>query len=364
MKEKVNMQDLISLFASQSGITKKESELFLKEYFNLVSEALLEDKNVKIKNIGSFKLTLVNERESVDVNKGTRMIVPAHYKVSYIPDSQLAKKINEPFAFFEVVELQENISDSDQNLRSEELKMQEEREEIITLQEKIVIEEKKEIDPQTPQDFDSISEKHSESIIENINTENKIDFDYSCPQRKKQQRHTRLLWLLSGLIILLIGGIYYYEQKNDFSIFQELLFIKPTLPFDEVLPIQHEFTMENIPKKINVAPEQEISNIAIQEDTVLEQPDLLSISENKPISIIKKRVIASGERLTLISLEEYGHKSFWVYLFEENKSIINNPNNVPVGIEIIIPEASKYNINKEDPESIKRADEIAKTYKK
>jgi len=66
-----------------------------------------------------------------------------------------------------------------------------------------------------------------------------------------------------------------------------------------------------------------------------------------------------GERLTLIALREYGHKAFWVYLYEENKNIIDDPGLVPVGLEIVIPPASKYQIDKNNPESVNKAKAIA-----
>ncbi|MCC8146803.1 MAG: hypothetical protein LIO93_10305 [Bacteroidales bacterium] len=79
---------------------------------------------------------------------------------------------------------------------------------------------------------------------------------------------------------------------------------------------------------------------------------------------VKKRIVAPGERLTLISQEEYGHKSFWVYLYEENKELIKDPNNVMAGTNIVIPEPSKYGIDKENEESVHRAEKLAEKYKK
>lgn len=65
--------------------------------------------------------------------------------------------------------------------------------------------------------------------------------------------------------------------------------------------------------------------------------------------------IKDGDRLTLYSLKKYGHKVFWVYIYEENKDVISNPDDISIGTRIIIPPASKYKINSKDNKSINDA---------
>lgn len=62
-----------------------------------------------------------------------------------------------------------------------------------------------------------------------------------------------------------------------------------------------------------------------------------------------------GDRLNLIALEYYGNKLFWVYIYEHNKSKITNPNSIAVGLNLEIPAKSVYNIDANDPASIRRA---------
>ena len=71
--------------------------------------------------------------------------------------------------------------------------------------------------------------------------------------------------------------------------------------------------------------------------------------------IIDKVKIGTGDRLTLISLKYYGHKFFWVYLYEANKDVIKNPNNVPVGTTIKIPSPEVYGIDAHDKASVAKA---------
>jgi hypothetical protein len=66
--------------------------------------------------------------------------------------------------------------------------------------------------------------------------------------------------------------------------------------------------------------------------------------------------------LTLLALKEYGDKSFWVYIYEENKQLIKSPDAVSVGTVLTIPPATKYGIDKNNPESIKKARAKADQY--
>ena len=108
MNEKLNLQDLSALLSERLAITKKEAETFLREYFEMLNEELLHSGVVKIRDLGTFKLLQVGDRESVDVTTGERVLIPAHYKVTFTPDKKLAEAVNEPFAFFETTEINDD----------------------------------------------------------------------------------------------------------------------------------------------------------------------------------------------------------------------------------------------------------------
>lgn len=107
MGERINIQNLIDLLAEKRGLTKKESEHFLKEMFNLVEEALEKEKYLKIKGFGTFKLIAVDSRESVNVNTGARIEIQGHTKISFTPEASIRDQINRPFSHFETVVLNE-----------------------------------------------------------------------------------------------------------------------------------------------------------------------------------------------------------------------------------------------------------------
>jgi nucleoid DNA-binding protein len=105
MSEKTNLQDLATSVAAKSGIAIKDVEYFLRELIETIQQALLSDESVRIKNLGTFKRLTVSARESVDVTTGNRVVIPAHYKINFIPDNNLAQAVNEPFALFDTIEL-------------------------------------------------------------------------------------------------------------------------------------------------------------------------------------------------------------------------------------------------------------------
>lgn len=74
--------------------------------------------------------------------------------------------------------------------------------------------------------------------------------------------------------------------------------------------------------------------------------------EPAPLAI---RRIGVGDWLTRYAAEYYGNKVFWVYIYQENKDKITDPNNVPLGTELVIPSKEKYQIDANDTISLKRA---------
>lgn len=89
--------------AEKTGLSQQEAELFIKKMFDVVNEGLQDDKQVKVKWLGTFKVTSVKDRESVDVNTGERIVIDGRDKISFTPDNILKEIVNKPFAQFETV---------------------------------------------------------------------------------------------------------------------------------------------------------------------------------------------------------------------------------------------------------------------
>jgi nucleoid DNA-binding protein len=132
---KSSLSVLAKAVASKRGLTQAEAERFIATMFEVAGDGIQEDKLLKMKWLGTFKITSVKDRESVDVNTGERILIEGRDKISFTPDNILKEIINKPFAQFETVVVNDGIdfSDIDEKFANmereeEELQFQKEQE--------------------------------------------------------------------------------------------------------------------------------------------------------------------------------------------------------------------------------------------
>ena len=75
---------------------------------------------MKIKGFGTFKVSAVGARASVDVNTGERIIIDGRNKISFTPEVLLRDRVNRPFVQFETVVLNDGVDFSEIDEESEE----------------------------------------------------------------------------------------------------------------------------------------------------------------------------------------------------------------------------------------------------
>lgn len=109
MDAKILMQDLAAGVAQRSGLLKKDSDTFVRLFFETIEESLSEEKNVKVKGLGTFKVVEVSGRDSVNVNTGERIHIKGHSKINFTPDTGLRDFVNRPFADFETIVLNDGV---------------------------------------------------------------------------------------------------------------------------------------------------------------------------------------------------------------------------------------------------------------
>lgn len=153
MEKKIFLQELADAIAEKEGISKKNAENFTKIFFDIIEEGLAEDKFVKIKGFGTFKIVLVGERESVNINTGERIQIGGHNKITFTPDTLLKDLVNKPFAHFQTITLNDE-TDID------------ELESVVTEEEPVA-----EIPDQLPEISENLSTPHQdESETKAVNT--------------------------------------------------------------------------------------------------------------------------------------------------------------------------------------------------
>lgn len=117
---KITLINIAEELAVKSGQSKEVADKFLHAIVETIEKGLVDDKVVKIKGLGTFKLLDVSDRDSIDVNTGERITIKGYTKVSFTPDSSMKEFINRPFAHFEPTELNEGYPEEDVVIEKEE----------------------------------------------------------------------------------------------------------------------------------------------------------------------------------------------------------------------------------------------------
>ena len=107
--EKLTINHIASVLVEKYGIAPKDAEQFVAAMFDVIQDGVENDKQVKVRGLGTFKLVDVEPRESVNVNTGERVLIKGHSKISFIPDTSMKEMVNKPFSQFETVILNEGV---------------------------------------------------------------------------------------------------------------------------------------------------------------------------------------------------------------------------------------------------------------
>ena len=150
-----------------------------------------------------------------------------------------------------------------------------------------------------------------------------------------------LLGLLAGLLLGL-GGYYLYNAhlSTQSSAPLEPKKAQPTLPSPPSAPPTQPAQLDSTQLRLDSARRDSLAQAL--------EPRLRGDST-------ETRVLRPGDRLTRLAYQKYGHKAFWVYIYQENEAKLQDPDKLPLGKRITLPAASKYRINALDTNSVRRA---------
>lgn len=379
MNEKISFPDLVGLLSSKMNITKKEAETFLKEFFTVSTEVITSGEELRINGLGLFKPIWVEARGSINVQTGEPVEIPGHYKLSFIPDKVLREAVNAPFSSFSVEVLNDHVpiedmtavpsQDIDENndicntenvelQDSKEIREKEEEDEPIEPAHEYIQEDKSADEESSESTVSSQEiEKFQEEIIQpesETKVEEKEEDCYEDYLRKSASRKSFWWGVLSafGIIICLAGGIFFMGNDSPYVVKIGEYTLSLGKQSIDSRP------MNNNPESV-VLPENKDTLSEMEKDSVLKDSVIsaspLAAPEVKPII----ETIRSGVFLTTLARKYFGHKAFWVYIYEENKDVIKNPNQVPIGTRLTIPSASKYDIDANNRTSVENAKALA-----
>lgn len=356
MNEKITFQQLAEHMSSLTGGSQATTETFIRELFAVVSEALSRGENVKIKNIGTFSPSGL-----------------ADQPVLFAPDRELAEAINMPFACFEAVELNDDVTEDMLNEVSEEVKhdieveqlpeaitdeivesecdkqdvdhetRQESTQEIATVETES--EEQEQEHAPTPEVNDTfaadsmedsansdiiVGQEDSESNISEESLEND-DSDGLCLLEDEDESHSKRSFLWIAIVATLaLGVVAGYVLGN-------------------IYPYQSSTMQETITDQSQDMPVEKIESIVI--DTAATDTTVHEIEPKaEPVEeqVLVTDTIRTTRFLTTMARQYYGEMIFWVYIYEENKEKLGNPNRIRPGTVVVIPDAKKYGIDRND----------------
>ena len=111
---KANDRKEIAIALSEKyGIPRKQAERFVQTFFDVLSDGLHQDKLVKVKGLGTFKVIDVKDRESVNIQTGERFLIEGRGRITFTPDAVMKELVNKPFSQFETVILNDGVDFSE-----------------------------------------------------------------------------------------------------------------------------------------------------------------------------------------------------------------------------------------------------------
>lgn len=400
MDEKINIQNIIQLLVEKNEIDADSADIFVKTVFNLIKEGLETDGIVKIKGLGTFKLTNVESRESIDVNTGERISINSHTKISFVPDLQMRDLINKPFSYFETVLLNEGVvfddmpatqiestveeqsKDEDEanaildlenvkqetDITNELLQIQNAQQESILqktmpiaetdavpIMEKTIgpIEKQEHLEKQIQTDETTEESALSQPAVllsdvafvsEQVIPKTDTLADFEDMPSEQQSSIKKYIGLAVAIILSgVIAGVMFYFYRQNHSV----------LRLDNMAPVALTDTIFS-----QTQSAEDTDSLAVKPEVTIEEMTSLCIDTTQTIitgvrkgreSVIPDstsyRIVGTmtnykikrGETLTMVSRHFYDTKDLWPYLVMHNRNIIVNPDNVPSGTIIRIP---------------------------
>lgn len=425
MSERLTLQDLTDLLSDKQNITKKDAETFLRELVALISETIEEKDFVRIKDLGTFKLTPVSARKSVNVNTGETIEIPGHYRLGFVPDKILREGVNKPFSHFESILIQdeevtfeekaakatakfEEKKAAAKQAEAEKAAQKKETPKVVPAAPKVV---KEEATPIVETPIQKPREEKEEIVVDNSKREQELadlssfivksdeevaepkkeavpaqeekrktiveerpivtrpvtrqqpkeedeedEYDYSDYERElSEQRRKRNTWIGVGVAILLILGIGVWGY-NNFTLEENVV---PQANNNAQVKISDDKPVVAIVDD-PILPEEEV---VVEEPVKEKEPEVVTPpAASKPAQGSREIVVKSGQTMRALGQEYFGHRSFWVYIFEENRERIKKPDDVYAGMKLTLPSTSKYDIDANDKASISKAERLELKY--
>lgn len=344
------LQDIVKALSHETDTSEALCQSFVKELFAIVAERLMDGESVTLKGVGRF-----------DVDGG---------EVRFVADPDTAAAINSAFDCFEAIELADDF-DGDEPVAEDVTPDAAEEEAATTVDETTGTEdvadespadgvepeekesqtdgleesetdseeEKEEDTAETDADNETVAEETAEEETEETaeEAEETVEEEYDDEPQPKRGG-CRFAWgFLAGFVTAaVVAAVAWF-----------CLFGVVKKPSSQPAVIADDTA--------KVAAADSDSTAAVEKPQ--EQSEKKTAEPEKESKKAEQTFkVTNTAYLSNISRKFYGHYAFWVYIYLDNKDIITDPDNLPVGAELRIPAPEKYGIDKNNPESIRRAE--------
>lgn len=383
MNEKVSLQDLAAMVADDCKISRKKADQFIRDMFDVILEALKKEKYVKIKGLGTFKLTEVSPRVSVNVSTGERFEIQGHRKITFTPENKIKELINKPFAHFEPVVLNEGVQFDDvpDDIEKDvEMDTEEVTEKSVIPETTTVEEETKEQEPEPVQEEavvdEPVDEEVKEELVEEIPEVEKmaempkeepmpetsieekpvVVSPDPIPLMQTKKKKTPWGWIIGVLCALLIIVLVVWllvpktTKEVPYEIYQPEKTVVSSAPTDslqqgkadEVTSTQPETVKEEVvtpkpvetPKPVTSAVQPAVPSLS----TTVVKETIADTLEYRITGLKATYTLKEGETLARVAAYFYQNRRLWPYIAKYNKDILPNVNRVVPGMVIRVPE--------------------------
>lgn len=408
MNRKIPFHELATLLAGNCNITPAEAEDFIKSFFDLLTRSLTEGETVKIKGIGVFAPTgdadnpvsFTPDAEIADtINAPFAMFEPEEVSDTLSDEAlnALDTPAQSPQPDSEERPTAEDTPVSDEPEQLPEPEMPENNEpevaeevektepvaiaEPVAVPEPVVTEPVAETEPAqepepepepkvtpAPEPKTTPVPKAAPAPKENTTPAvipAPVTATPSFPEEEpeeyfrepEQKSGAGFGWgfLIGMLVGLALGacGVYFAID-----------YIFPTMPDSYGKVMEETQTEEEMVAMLDsiAAPLQDDTTstaAATAPDTVTKPAANVPVPPKATTPEVIKDTVRTGYLLNDMAKKHYGNKCFWVYIYEENKAKIANPNRVGPGLVLVIPAPEKYGIDASSQASIKAANEKA-----
>ena len=352
--DKLTWVELRKVVAETAHISEQEAGQFLNALLEGVMEGLKEDKQVKIKGIGTFALKAVAPRKSVNIATGESITIEGYNKLTFNAESVLkenvekrleqpkteavvAELVNDPIKKLgeqadEIVDILAELGQAVAKPSDEGLEVQK-----VSEVQEVSKENNEETDEtlEDPTAEEPAVELTLEPIEEVVEEEKPIAAPISAP-KPTCKCHKWVCWVIGVLLLLGIVGVGIYFRATLIQWWQCMQDCQPVV--EEVEDI---LEVEEVPVVVTLA------------DKPREYVNFMKIEE-----------VGKDSRLAWIAYKYYGQKDLWVFIYEANRDIISHPSKVRSGQYIRIPELSEEYRNLYNPELRELVDSLAVEYLK